>query len=192
MSNRSPHGTDPLEVLHNVGAVLQGHFQYTSGRHGDVYVEKFRLLENPDATDRLCGQIADAFREQMVELVVGPTTGGILVAFSTARQLGLENFFAEKIDNGPTRALKRGFSVRPGQRTLIVDDVLTTGGSLLETIEAVKNAGGNPIGVGVIVDRTAGKTQFNLPFFSCMMLDIDTYSANSCRLCDDGIPLIVT
>ena len=181
-----------MAILTNIGAILEGHFQYTSGRHGALYVEKFRLLEDPHATEALCTQIANRFRDEDVQLVVGPTTGGIVLAFATAHQLGVHNYFAEKTGEGPERSFGRGFTFAPGQRTLVVDDILTTGGSVRETITAVRAAGGEPIGVAVIVDRTAGRTDFDLPFFACMTLDVETHPADACPLCADGIPLVET
>ena len=183
---------DPLALLRSVGAVLEGHFQYTSGRHGPLYVEKFRLLEDPVATGRLCGQIADHFRAQQVELVVGPTTGGILLAYEVARLLGVHSYFAERGESGEGRVFQRQFTFQPGQRTLVVDDVLTTGGSIRETLAAVRAGGGEPLGVGVIVDRSGGRTDFRLPLFGCMTLDLQTYTPEECPLCQAGQPPIET
>ena len=183
---------DAMTVLSDVGAVLHGHFQYTSGRHGGVYVEKFRLLEDPVATSRLCRQIADHFSDSDVEVVVGPTTGGVILAFETGRQIGVHDYFAERSADGDGRTFQRGFAFRPGQRTLIVDDILTTGGSLRDTIDAVRSAGGEPVGVAVVVDRTAGRTDFAVPFFACMTLDIETYPPDGCPLCRDGVALALT
>jgi len=182
-------------LLREVGALMDGHFLLSSGRHSPIYVEKFRLLERPEATERLCRLIADKFRDDPdghggPELVAGPTTGGVILSYEVARLLGLRGIFAEKADGG--RAFQRGFEVRPGERTLIVDDVLTTGGSIREVIEAVRRAGGEPIGVGVLVDRSGGRTDFGLPFFACLELDLPTYEAGACPLCDDGTPLTVT
>ena len=140
-------------LLREVGAVMDGHFRLTSGRHSPVYVEKFRLLQHPQHTERLCRLIADRFRDERPELVAGPTTGGVILSYEVARLLGLRGIFAEKSAAG--RAFQRGFQVRAGERTLIVDDVLTTGGSIREVIEAVRRAEGAPIGVGVLVDRRA-------------------------------------
>jgi len=184
---------EPLALLSDMGAVLEGHFQYASGRHGPLYVEKFRLLEDPQATTNLCGQIARHFADADVELVVGPTTGGIILAFETARQMGVPNYFAERRAEGG-REFARGFSFKPGQRTLVVDDVLTTGGSVLDTIAAVREAGGEPIGVGLVVDRSGGRSDLGLPTFACMTLDIETFSAEDCPQCQDpnGPPLTVT
>ena len=177
-------------LLREVGALMDGHFLLSSGRHSPIYVEKFRLLERPEATERLCRLIADRFRDDGPELVAGPTTGGVILSYEVARLLGLRGIFAEKADGG--RAFQRGFEVHPGERTLIVDDVLTTGGSIREVIEAVRRAGGGPIGVGVLVDRSGGRTDFGLPFFACLELDLPTYEAGACPLCDDGVPLTVT
>ena len=185
-----------LASLREVGAVLEGHFQYASGRHGPLYVEKFRLLERPEVTARLCAQIAQRFADAQIELVVGPTTGGILLAHETARALGVPMFFAERGEQGG-RVFERGFKFRPGQRTLVVDDVLTTGGSLRDTIEAVRVAGGEPVGVGIIVDRTNGAAAPDgkldgLPFFACIALDVPSYAPDECPLCAAGVPLTLT
>ena len=182
-------------LLREVGALMDGHFLLSSGRHSPAYVEKFRLLQHPQQTERLCRLIADRFRDDRPELVAGPTTGGVILSYEVARLLGLRGIFAEKEDGG--RAFQRGFQIRPGERTLIIDDVLTTGGSIREVIEAVRRAGGEPIGVGVLVDRSGGRTEFStggsgLPLFACLELDLTTYEEGACPLCDAGAPLIVT
>src|SRR3990170_3849875 len=182
-------------LLREVGALMDGHFLLASGRHSPVYVEKFRLLERPEETERLCRLIADRFRDDGPQLVAGPTTGGIILSYEVARLLGLRGIFAEKTDGG--RDFQRGFQVRPGERTLIVDDVLPPGGSIREVIEAVRRAGGEPIGIAVLVDRSGGRTEFpdgrgGLPFFACLELDLPTYEEDACPLCDDAVPLTVT
>ena len=182
-------------LLREVGALMDGHFLLSSGRHSPAYVEKFRLLQHPEQTERLCRLIADRFRDDGPELVAGPTTGGVILSYEVARLLGLRGIFAEKAAGG--RAFQRGFEVRPGERTLIVDDVLTTGGSIRDVIEAVRRAGGEPIGVGVLVDRSGGRTGFpdgrgGLPFFACLELDLPTYEETACPLCNEGVPLTVT
>ena len=183
---------EATHLLRDAGALLDGHFQYTSGRHGALYVEKFRLLENPQATTELCRRIAEHFGDAEVGVVAGPTTGGTIVAFETARQLQARAFFAERPAEGPGRTFARGFSFERGERTLVVDDVLTTGGSLRDTIAAVRAAGGEPVGVAVIVDRTGGQTDFGLPFYGCLTLKIETYAAEDCPLCAQRLPLTVT
>ena len=183
---------EALDLLRRAGAVLEGHFRYTSGRHGALYVEKFRLLEDPAATSAICERLAAAMRSHGVELVVGPTTGGVIVAYEMARQLGTQAFFAERDGEGDGRSLGRGFQVRAGQRTLIVDDVLTTGGSVRQTIAAVERAGGRPVAVAVLIDRTGGRTDFGLPFEAAMTLDMETHAEDDCPLCRAGLPLTET
>ena len=185
---------DAMTLLEEAGAVLKGHFQYASGRHGDTYIEKFRLLEKPHVTETLCGQLADHFRPLAPELVVGPTTGGILLAHETAKQIGqsVNAYFAERSENGG-RYLGRGFAIEPGQRVLVVDDVLTTGGSVRDTLDAVVNAGGSPMGVGLVVDRTNGAAGFGeLETFACLAIDVASYEPGKCELCRAGVHLTIT
>ncbi|MGA2284916.1 MAG: orotate phosphoribosyltransferase [Dehalococcoidia bacterium] len=177
-------------MLRRAGAVLEGHFKLTSGRHSGTYFEKFQVLQYPAYTQRLCGLIADHFRNSGVELVAGPTTGGVILSFEVARQLGVRGIFAETA--GSERRLLRGFRVNAGERVLVVDDVLTTGGSIRQVIDAVRQAGGEPVGVAVLVDRTGGKADFGLPFFACLELVVPSYDSSDCPLCSDGLPLTET
>jgi orotate phosphoribosyltransferase len=124
------------------------------------------------------------------EVVAGPTTGGVIISYETARLLGLRGIFAEKVEGG--RAFERGFTIGPGERVLVVDDVLTTGGSVRDVLEAVHRAGGEPVGVAVLVDRTAGTIDFGVPCFACLTLEVPAYEAEACPLCKDEIPLKVT
>ena len=185
---------EAMRMLEEAGAVLRGHFQYASGRHGDTYIEKFRLLEKPHVTEALCRRIAEHFRAHAPETVVGPTTGGILLAHETAKHLGegINAYFAERSDSGG-RYLGRGFTIEPGQRTLVVDDVLTTGGSVRDTLDAVIAVGGQPIGIGLVVDRTNGETDFGgLDLFACLSIDVASYEPSECARCADGDDLTVT
>ncbi len=153
------------------GAFREGHFQLKSGRHGDAYVEKFAVLSDPAATSELCGYWAAHVRGRdddapMVDLVAGPTTGGVILAFETARQLGMRSLFAEEVrDAGGTshREFRRGFPIEPGERVLLVDDILTTGGSLLAMIPAVEAMGGEIIECAVLVDRSGGRATLTSP-----------------------------
>jgi len=179
-----------VEMLRQAGAVLEGHFKLTSGRHSGTYFEKFQVLQYPAYTQRLCGLIAERFRDDGVELVAGPTTGGVILSFEVARQLGVRGIFAESV--GEERRFLRGFRVGRGERVLIVDDVLTTGGSIRQVIDAVRREGGEPLGVAVLVDRTGGKVDFGLPFFACLELVVASYDASECPLCREGVPLTET
>ena len=210
------------ELLRQVGALLDGHFQLNSGRHSPVFVEKFRLLQYPEATERLCRLIADRFRGEGPQVVAGPTTGGIILSYEVARLLGLRGIFAEKTDG--QRRFQRGFSIGRGERVLVVDDVLTTGGSVREVLAAVREAGGEAIGLGVLVDRSGGgadpstglppgspgglrrrlakaraglggsgdRTGFGVPLYACLTLELPTYEAGECPLCAQGMALTVT
>ena len=173
------------QAFESAGAFLRGHFVYTSGRHGADYLEKFRILEDPRATTALATLIADRFRPDRPELAAGPTTGGIILAYEVARQLGVNAVYVERGEAGG-RVLRRGFEISPGARVLVVDDVVTTGGSLVETIACIKQAGGEVIGIGVLADRTAGRTQTSVPFFACLTLDFPSYPAEACPLCAAG------
>lgn len=177
-----------LEIFKTAGAIKEGHFLLASGLHSPVYWEKFRILQYPHLTEKLCRLIAQHFKGQKIDVVAGPTTGGIILAFETARQLGVRSIFAEK--EGEVRVFRRDFEIAPGEHVLIVDDILTTGSSLRETISAVDKLGGIIIGIGVLVDRSEKKVDFNLPFFSCLRAPTIAYSPQECPLCAAHIPLV--
>jgi orotate phosphoribosyltransferase len=159
---------DILETLKSTGALREGHFLYASGRHGSIYIEKFDLLRNPSATSQACAGFAERFRDDRIDVVVGPTTGGILLAFETARQLGIAAAYAERASDGSAgREIRRGTTFAEGSRVLVVDDILTTGGSVRETLVALESHPVEVVGIGVLVDRTAGEVTFgNVPLFS--------------------------
>ena len=177
-----------LQIFKDSGAMLEGHFLLTSGLHSPEYWEKFRILQYPHHTVRLCQLIAEHYRDQNIKVVAGPTTGGIILAFEVARQMGIRSIFAEK--EGNIRTFRRSLSLEPGERVLIVDDVLTTGGSVKEVIEAVNGLSGNISGIGVLVDRTPQDIDFGIPLFSCLKVKTVTYQPSECPLCASGIPLV--
>jgi len=170
-------------------AVLEGHFLLASGLHSPVYWEKFQVLQYPEYTVELCGMIADHFRSQNISLVAGPTTGGVLLAFEVARQLGVRGIFAERKGENE-RAFRRGFTISPGERVLIVDDILTTGSSVYQMIKAVNEAQGDIKGIGVLVDRSETEPQFGYPLFSCLRSITPAYTAENCPLCALKVPLV--
>jgi orotate phosphoribosyltransferase len=182
--------TESVErIFEKAGAVLQGHFLLSSGLHSPVYWEKFQVLQYPKYTEKLCRLIAEHFGKSGVQVVAGPTTGGIILAYEVGRQLGVRGIFAEKSQAGG-REFRRGFRIAPGERVLIVDDVMTAGGSLRGTVDAVKRLGGNIVGIGVLVDRSPEKLEFDVPFFSCHRAEVITYPPERCPLCAAGIPLV--
>ena len=187
----SPSGAETL--LREAGALLEGHFQLSSGKHSPKYIEKFRLLERPPETEALCRMIADWARGMSPALVAGPTTGGVIISYEVARHLRLRSIFAEKNESGGTgRSFQRGFEIGHSERVLVVDDVLTTGGSVRDVLDAVRSLGGDIVGVGVLVDRSAGRVDFGVPLFSCLELDLPAYPPDDCPLCREGLPLQVT
>ena len=188
MPERTSARLDARQAFEAAGAFLRGHFVYTSGRHGADYLEKFRILEDPKATSALAAMIAEEFRRLTPELVAGPTTGGIILAYEVARQLGVNAVYVERGESGG-RVLRRGFEIPPGTRVLVVDDVVTTGGSVAETEACVTDAGGVVIGIGVLADRTAGRAATNVPFFACLTVDFPSYPPDACPHCAAGIPL---
>ncbi len=183
---------DPLQLFRDAGAMLEGHFELTSGRHSGQYLEKFNLLQWARYTEPLCRMIADHFRSSRgrtgVQVVAGPTTGGVILAYEVGRLLGVRGIFAEKDDAGG-RSFQRGFRIEPGERVLVVDDILTTGGSIREVLDAVAKPGGEAVGVGVLADRTAGKVDFGVPLYACLSLEIESYPPDDCPLCRAGLPL---
>lgn len=160
------------KLLEESGAVLRGHFLLTSGRHSDLYLEKFRILEKPSVLGPLCEEIANAFRGQ-VDAVAGPTTGGIIIAFEVARRLGVDAVYVET-ENG-VKTLRRGKTLEPGARILVVDDVLTTGRSVFEVLEVIRNAGADPIGVGVLIDRSEAPVDFGMPLHAAYRAEATSY-----------------
>jgi orotate phosphoribosyltransferase len=197
------------ELFRSSGALREGHFQLKSGRHGDAYIEKFAVLSDPAATSELCGFWAAAFdggHEGVgrVDLVAGPTTGGVILAFETGRQLRVRAIFAEEVrdPNGTTRReFRRGFRIEAGERVLLVDDILTTGGSLLAMLPAVEAMGGEIVECVVLVDRSGGGTNTltspatgrTYPLRSLWRLDLPTHApgAATCPGCAAGMPLHV-
>jgi orotate phosphoribosyltransferase len=193
------------EIFRASGAFREGHFLLKSGRHGDAYVEKFQVLQDPAATSELCGLFAAHGRgrdaEPFVDLVAGPTTGGIILAFETARQLGVRSIFAEEVrdtDGTVHREFRRGFRIEPGERVLLVDDILTTGGSLLAMVPAVEALGGEIVECVVLVDRSGGRSTLTSPstgrtysLRSLWQLDLPTFDPgpDACPGCQAGTPL---
>lgn len=175
------------ELLLKTGAILEGHFLLTSGLHSPLYVEKFQALQYPDYTAKLCEALANKFAEKKIELVVGPVTGGIILAHEVGKNLGARAIFTEREDGKMT--LRRGFVINPGERVLIVEDIVTTGGSVKEVIEVVRKHGGIPVGVGILVDRSGGKVDFGVPSKALLQLKVETYSPDNCPLCARGVPI---
>jgi len=176
-----------MDILKESGAILSGHFLLTSGLHSATYVEKFKILQFPLLCDKLCKGIADNFMKASPNVVLGAATGGIIISHSVGRILSSRSIFAERENN--ELVLRRGFNIESGERVVIVDDVVTTGGSLLELIDLVVKYGGHILGIGVLIDRSGGKIDFGFPFHSLISMEIPTYKPAECPQCLAGIPL---
>ncbi len=179
--------TEIMDVLYDCHVLLEGHFQLTSGKHSNRYMQCARLFEHPAESKELCDELSEQLRADGladVDLVVGPAIGGIIMAYQVAECLGVRNLFAERVEGEMT--LRRGFSVAPGERVLICEDVVTTGGSVKEVIALLKKAGAEVIGVASIVDRSGSTVDFGVPFRALVNVAFDTYEPESCPLCAVG------
>ncbi len=178
-----------LEVFREAGALLEGHFLLSSGMHSPTYLQCALVLQDPGRAGRLCSELARHFTQSDVRTVIGPAIGGIVVAHEVARALGVKALFAERQDGRMT--LRRGFTVEAGERVLLAEDVVTTGGSLREVQQMVTAAGADVVGVASLVDRTSGRDPgFGMPLVSLVAIDVPTYSADDCPLCREGLPLV--
>ncbi len=176
------------DLLIETSAIMEGHFLLTSGLHSPRYVEKFNVLQKPVYTEKLCKAMAEKFKDANIETVVGPVTGGILLAHETGKALGTRAIFTER-ENGKM-TFRRGFTLHEGERVLIVEDIVTTGGSIREVIDVVKAHGGIPVAVSMLVDRSGGKATFgDVPSTALLHMDVQTYKPEECPLCKAGTPM---
>lgn len=173
-----------LEVFERTGVLLEGHFRLTSGLHAAKYLQCAQLLQYPHEAGPLCEQLADYFKDAGATVVAGPATGGIILAYEVAKALGVKNIFGER-ENG-VMTFRRGFKVEPTDKVLVLEDVVTTGGSVKELIECVRAAGAEVIGVASLVNRSGGRVDFGVPFKSLVNLDITTYQPDDCPMCKAG------
>jgi len=173
------------EIFTASGALMEGHFKLTSGRHSNRYMQCAQVLQFPEYTEQLAAHIAEKFAGEKIELVIGPAMGGIIVAYEVARQLKVPGIFCER-ENGKM-ALRRGFTIYPEQKVLVVEDVVTTGGSVVEVMDIVKQAGGLVAGVAVLVDRSGGKVDFGVRTEAVLNMEIESWEADQCPLCQAGM-----
>jgi len=176
-----------LDLFTKTQVLKTGHFLLTSGLHSDKYLQCAQLLQYPEATEKAVGQLAENFKDKSIDTVVGPAMGGIIISYEMGRQLGVRAIFAEREDG--KMALRRGFTVKPGERILVVEDVVTTGGSVKEVISLVKELGGEVVAVAALVDRSGGKVDFGVPAYYLLSLDVKAYPPEECPLCKEGIPI---
>ncbi len=183
------NNVDVFKIFKETGALLEGHFLLTSGRHSNQYFQCAKVLQYPDYTAEICSIIAEHFKDYTIDTVIAPAMGGMIVGYEVARQLNKRSIFTERENKEMT--LRRGFSLAKGEKVLVCEDVITTGGSVKEVIEIVKKSGAEVIGVASIVDRSNGKVDFGYPLFSTLKLDVISYEADNCAICkEDKIDLV--
>lgn len=175
-----------MEMLRETGALLEGHFLLSSGKHSDVYIQCAKLLMYPDKAEKAIGLIVEKIKDIDFDIVVGPAMGGIIVSYELGRQTGKPSIFVERENS--TMKLRRGFTIEKGQRVLIAEDVITTGKSSYEAIEVVEEQGGVVVGIGCLIDR--GKGDYKYPVFSALKIEANTYEPENCPLCKENKPLI--
>lgn len=178
--------TQMREALAEAGAVLHGHFQLTSGRHSDTYVQCARVLEDPALTTRLAEAIAESVADRNIDVVAAPAVGGIIIGFAVAQALGVKFIFSERQQGAMT--FRRSFCVEPGQRVLVVEDVVTTGGSVAEVVELVRQSGGEVVAVASLIDR-GGDKAFDAEFLPLLKLEVESMEPHECPQCAAGAPI---
>ena len=184
---------DITKILKKTGALLEGHFELSSGLHSAAYVQCAQVLQHPELAEKLGRLLAEQFRDKRIEVVVSPALGGVVIGHEVARVLGTRAVFAEResLQNGSRKmTLRRGFRIDRGEKVLVVEDVVTTGGSTKEIMDIVREAGGDIVGVGSLIDRSLGKADFGVYANTLLSLDIETYCPENCPLCRQGIPLV--
>lgn len=173
---------DVVKILKECDALLEGHFLLSSGKHSNRYVQCAKVLRFPDKARDVLSVVVDKIKDLDIDLVVGPAMGGVIVSYELGRQLGKETVFTERKNN--IMELRRGFEVKPGDRIIIAEDVVTTGKSTIETKKVLEELGGNVIGVACIANRT--KDDIGMPIYSAIDLDIQVFDSEDCPLCKDG------
>ena len=180
---------DVHAILDRTGAVRRGHFLLTSGLHSDLFLLCAQLMQYPEELGPIASALAAPLRHASVEVVAGPAVGGIILAYEVARHLHARAIFAEKGGDG-RMVLRRGFTVRSGERVLVVEDALTTGGSTRGVVTALREAGAEVIGAAVLVDRSGGAVDVGVPVRALLTLNVNTWNPADCPLCRAGVPLV--
>jgi len=177
-----------LDRFRRVGALLEGHFRLTSGLHSSGYLQCALVLQHPVEAEACGAAIAERVRPLSPDVVLSPALGGIVIGQEVGRALGIRAIFAERQDGKLT--LRRGFSIAPGERVLVVEDVVTTGGSTQETVDVARAAGGMVVGAAAIIDRSSGTQRIDVPFHALATISLPTYEPEHCPLCADGEPIV--
>ena len=174
-----------IKLLESVGAIRTGHFELSSGRHSATYIQCALVLQHPQHAEKLGSALGGLFKEHHVSCVVSPALGGLIIGHEVARGLGVRAIFVER-DRSGQMALRRGFELKPGEKTLVIEDVWTTGGSTRETIGVVEQEGGLAVASGAIIDRSGGRLELNVPSRALLELDVPSYEPDECPQCRAG------
>ena len=180
--------SEVMRLFQACGAWLEGHFTLSSGLHSHEYLQCALILQHPTLASRVCQALAQRFLSDEITCVAAPALGGIVVGYETARHLGARALFAERQEE--KLQFRRGFALDPKDRVLVVEDVVTTGGSVEELIRLVNDAGATVVGVGALVDRSNGWASFDVKFHALMSMDLKTFSPADCPLCKEGVPMV--
>jgi len=175
-----------LNLLEKAEGVLHGHFCLTSGLHSDIYFQCAKLYQYPDITEQLGKKLAEKLSDIEFDTIVAPAIGAVIIGYETAKNAKKRNLFVERKDG--VMQLRRGYTLKKGERVVIIEDVITTARTIKETMEAIKEFEPEVVAVGCIVDRTKGKTEYNIK--SLMQIDPVVYEPDNCPLCKEGIPLV--
>ena len=176
-----------IRILEESGALLTGHFQLRSGLHSNRFFQAALLLQYPDKAETVCRFLAEQYKHEKIDAVISPAVGGLIVGQEVARALGVRAIFADKEDG--RLVLKRGFAIKPGEKVLVAEDVVTKGGRVQQTVDLVRGMGGEVVGIAVIVDRSGGDAKFDVPFRSALKLSLPTYEPAECPLCKQNMPI---
>lgn len=176
-----------LEIFAKTGGILNGHFKLTSGRHSDTYMQCAKLFTSAKEAEKLCKELASKIKEK-VDIVVSPAVGGILMGYEISRHLNVDNIFTEREEG--KMILRRGFSVQKGMKAIIVEDVVTTGGSVFEVKKYLEEQGVEVVAVASIVDRSNGEVDFGVNFYTLLSIEVVSYEEINCPLCKEGKPII--
>ena len=189
----TPQAESVLELFRSTGAYLEGHFRLTSGLHSGKYLQSALVLQHPAPAERLGAAVAAEFRKiftDKIDVVVSPALGGLIIGQETARALGVRHIFTERDPANRQMLLRRGFTIGAGETAVVVEDVITTGGSTQEVVAVLRAAGANVAAAGSIIDRSGGRADVGVPRIALVTLEVESFPPEACPLCQQGIPVV--
>lgn len=178
---------DIIELFKKTKVIQKGHFELSSGRHTDTYLQCAKIMQYPDYTNKLAKEIAELWSEENIDLVVGPAIGGIIISYAVASMMNSRNIFSERKDG--EMQFRRNLDIEEDDKVLIVEDVVTTGGSVREVVNLLEDSKADIVGISSLVDRSNGEVEFNYPFKPLLELKVDSFKADNCKLCQNNIEI---